>query len=564
MKFHQPVLSKIQASKNLFGLFLACWFLINLVQALFTEINADEAYYVLYGENLAWGYFDHPPLVGLLTFLGAKLFSGNLAARFFTVLLQPITLWVVWKIIDKQEVTNIKVRLFFIIAASLVMFSAYGFITTPDVPLLFFTALFLYVYKNFLEKQNLGNSLLLSICMAGLVYSKYQGVILIGLVVLSNLKLLKSGWFWMAGLLALGLAMPHFCWQYSNEFPSFKYHLVDRSSGFKWNYFFEYLPTQIAIFNPFTFGAFIYVFLKKKNINAFERTLYFIIIGFISFFALTTFRGHAEPHWTVAASIPMLILVAEYSFNNETLIKYIHKWVAYSLLLLVAARILLMSPLLPDNTDFSGKEKRIKAIESVAGDAPVVFSGSFQNPSVYHFFTGNTSTVISSLQSRQTQFDLWKKEVDMQGKKVFVAVEAKGLSKKYKINNQTFDGFFTNNLQTTNALEIVFTPNANAFKVGDTVSMPITIINKGPHAFNFNHPEFPVQLVVVFIQNKKLVLQQNLLVNNAIPLKPNHSLQSSIQFVVPALEKGEMLFGISFESVFGPTMNSPFVKSYSN
>ena len=310
----------MQGKTGLFWILLTSWFLINLVQALFTEINADEAYYVLYGQNLAWGYFDHPPLVGLLTFLGSKLFSGNLAARFFTVLLQPITLWIVWKTLDKQEVINNKVRLFFIIAASLVMFSAYGFITTPDVPLLFFTALFLYVYKNFLAKQNLSNSLFLSICMAGLVYSKYQGVILIGFVVLSNLKLLKSGWFWMAGLVALGLAAPHFWWQYSNEFPSFKYHLIDRSSGFKWNYFFEYLPTQIAIFNPFTFGALVYVFLNKKNINSFERTLYFVIIGFVSFFALTTFRGHAEPHWTVAASIPMLILVAEFSFVNDTLI----------------------------------------------------------------------------------------------------------------------------------------------------------------------------------------------------------------------------------------------------
>lgn len=552
----------MQGKTGLFWILLTSWLLINLVQALFTEINADEAYYVLYGQNLAWGYFDHPPLVGLLTFLGSKLFSGNLAARFFTVLLQPITLWIVWKTLVKQEVTNNKVRLFFIIAASLVMFSAYGFITTPDVPLLFFTALFLHVYKNFLVKQNLGNSLFLSICMAGLVYSKYQGVILIGFVVLSNLKLLKSGWFWMAGLVALGLAAPHFWWQYSNEFPSFKYHLIDRSSGFKWNYFFEYLPTQIAIFNPFTFGALVYVFLNKKNINSFERALYFVIIGFISFFALTTFRGHAEPHWTVAASIPMLILVAEFSFDNQSLIKYIQKWVAYSLLLLVAARILLMSPLLPDNTDFSGKEKRVSAIESIAGNAPVVFTGSFQNPSVYPFFTGKSSTVISSLLSRQTQFDLWKKDFDMHGKKVFVAVEANGLSKKYKINNQEFDGFFTNNLQTTNALEIVFTPIANSFKTGDTVSMPITIVNKGPHTFNFKHPEFPVQLVAVFIKNKKLVLQQNLLVNKADSLKPNHSLQNNIRFVVPTVEKGEVLFGISLESVFGPTMNSPFVKSY--
>jgi 4-amino-4-deoxy-L-arabinose transferase-like glycosyltransferase len=144
---------------------------------------------------LAWGYFDHPPLVGLLTFLGSKLFTGNLAPRFFTVLLQPITLWIVWKLINQQKADKNKVLLVFIIAASMVMFSAYGFITTPDVPLLFFTALFLYTYKKFLEKQSLVNALFIAVSMAGLVYSKYQGVMLIGLVVLSNLKLLKSRWF---------------------------------------------------------------------------------------------------------------------------------------------------------------------------------------------------------------------------------------------------------------------------------------------------------------------------------------------------------------------------------
>lgn len=561
MKYILPLLSPFRDKIRLFEVLLGSWFFINLGQALFTEINADEAYYVLYGENLAWGYFDHPPLVGLLTFLGSKLFTGNLAPRFFTVLLQPIALWIVWKLINQQKADKNKVLLFFIIAASMVMFSAYGFITTPDVPLLFFTALFLYTYKKFLEKQSLVNALFIAVCMAGLVYSKYQGVMLIGLVVLSNLKLLKSGWFWMAGLLALGIAAPHFWWQYSNQFPSFRYHLVDRSSGFKWIYFFEYLPTQIAIFNPFTFGALVYVFSKKQGINDFERSLYFIIIGFISFFALTTFRGHAEPHWTVAASIPMLILITEFSFNNETLSKYIHKWVAYSLLLLVAARILLISPLLPDNTDFSGKEERIKAIESIAGTAPVVFTGSFQNPSIYHFYTGKEATVISSLESRQTQFDLWRKELSMQGKKVFVAVKANGLSKKYKVNNQEFDGFFTNNLQTTHALEIVFAPSAYSLKAGDTITIPITIVNNGPTNFNFNHPEFPAHLVAVFIKNKKLVKQENLLLNKLAPLRPQHSFQNSIRLVVPALEKGEVIFGIAFESMFGATMNSSFVKS---
>ena len=45
--------------------FICIWFIVNLLQGIFTEIQEDEAYYALYGEHLAWGYFDHPPMVGL-------------------------------------------------------------------------------------------------------------------------------------------------------------------------------------------------------------------------------------------------------------------------------------------------------------------------------------------------------------------------------------------------------------------------------------------------------------------------------------------------------------------
>ena len=551
-------------SNKLFWQLLCAWFVLNLLQATFTEINADEAYYVLYGKQLAWGYFDHPPLVGVITYLGSLFFKGNLAARFFTVLLQPITLWIVWKLIAHKNASNKEQLLFFIVSASLVMFSAYGFITTPDVPLLFFTACFLYSYKNFLGQQNLRNSLFMATCMAGLVYSKYQGGILIVLVVLSNLKLFKSGWFWLAGIVSIVLCLPHFYWQYSNAFPSFRYHLIDRSSGFHWNYFFEYLPTQIAIFNPFTFGAFVFVLFKKRKLDLFERALYFIIIGFISFFALTTFRGHAEAHWTVAASIPMIILIVKFAYQNESITKYINKWVVYSLLLLLAARILLVSPLLPDNTDFSGKEKRMQAIASVASNCPVVFTGSFQNPSVYSFFTGKESTVISSLQSRQTQFDLWRKDLDMKGKRVFVAMEATGLSKKYAVNGQAFDGFFTNDLQTTNALFIEFIAINNRLKSGDTISLPVAIKNPTRFPFNMQHPQFPASIKAVFIKDKKIVSST---VITEVPLNiiaANSNEANKIRFVVPALEKGNYLFGLSLETIFGTTINSQFIKTDCN
>ena len=314
------------------GIFI--WFVINLLQGIFTEITEDEAYYALYGEHLAWGYFDHPPMVGLMTFLGGLLFSGNLGVRFFTVIATTLSLLVTWKIIGESKPDGRKVLLFFILVFSVLMLNVYGFVTTPDIGLLLFSASFLLVYQKYLEDNSWRHALLLGVLMAAMVYSKYHAFLLLGLVVLSNLKLLKDGKFWVACLLALVLLMPHLLWQYDNGFPSFKYHLVQRGEPFRWSYFFEYLPNQLLIFNPLTFGAAVYVLIKHKPIDRFERSLHFVCIGFFFFFFLMTFRGHVEPHWTIVCSIPIIVLVYRKCLIDDKLKKYVRRFVLPSLVLI--------------------------------------------------------------------------------------------------------------------------------------------------------------------------------------------------------------------------------------
>jgi len=41
---------------NPFNLLLTAWGILNLLQARFTTLNNDEAYYWMYSKNLAWGY----------------------------------------------------------------------------------------------------------------------------------------------------------------------------------------------------------------------------------------------------------------------------------------------------------------------------------------------------------------------------------------------------------------------------------------------------------------------------------------------------------------------------
>lgn len=516
------------------GIFI--WFVINLLQGIFTEIQEDEAYYALYGEHLAWGYYDHPPMVGLMTFLSSLLFSGTLGVRFFTIITSCLSLWVMWKVTQVpepvegpakiQEIDSLRVVesrgfadqvrndakknepiLFFVLACSIIMFNIYGFVTTPDASLILFSALFLLVYQRYLEDKSWKNALLMGLFMALMIYSKYHAFLLLGLIVLSNLKLLKDGKFWVACLLALVLLTPHIIWQVNNDFPSFKYHLAGRNEAFRWSYFLEYLPNQLLIFNPFTFGAVVYVLIKDRNcvrippaslkrgIGVFERGLKFILIGFFFFFWLMAFRGHVEPHWTIVCVIPMVVLIYRKALVDEKLKKYIKWFILPSLLLVLAFRILLMTPL-ADRFGYHGKEQYYKAIEQTAGDRPVVFQGSFQQPALYHYFTGKESSTLKSYYDRMTQYDLWQFDKAWIGKPVFICGPVNERSESYQVNGVKLEGFLTDDFSSANRLVTTFeiknaiSGETPVFHPGDTLHIDFSVYNPCDAPIDFHHKDF--------------------------------------------------------------------------
>ena len=494
------------------GIFI--WFVINLLQGIFTEIQEDEAYYALYGEHLAWGYYDHPPMVGLMSFLSSIFFSGSLGVRFFTIITSCLSLWVMWKLstFNSQLPTNFKLstlnsQLFLIISCSIVMFNIYGFVTTPDASLILFSALFLLVYQRYLEDKSWKNALLMGLFMALMIYSKYHAFLLLGLIVLSNLKLLKDGKFWVACLLALVLLTPHILWQVNNDFPSFRYHLAGRNEAFRWSYFLEYLPNQLLIFNPFTFGAVVYVLIKDRNcvrippaplkrgIGVFERGLKFILIGFFFFFWLMAFRGHVEPHWTIVCVIPMVVLIYRKALVDEKLKKYIKWFILPSLLLVLAFRILLMTPL-ADRFGYHGKAQYYKAIEQTAGDCPVVFQGSFQQPALYHYFTGKESSTLKSYYDRMTQYDLWQFDKAWIGKPVFICGPVNGRSESYQVNGVKLEGFLTDDFSSANRLVTTFeitnaiSGETPVFHPGDTLHIDFSVYNPCDAPIDFHHKDF--------------------------------------------------------------------------
>lgn len=408
-------------TKDLYkNLFLFSWLVLGLFQAGFTELMDDEAYYWVYSRHLDWGYFDHPPMIALLIKMGYAIFPGALGVRFFIVIINTLTLWITARLLDKQD--NL---LFYIIIGCMGAMQVGGMLAVPDVPLIFFGALYFLLYRSFLESQSWRNTLLLGLSMALMFYSKYHGVLLVFFTVVSNLNLLRVFKFYMACIITTALFLPHLYWQYTHGFPSLQYHLVERNaSAYDINFTLEYLLGQLLLFGPLAGWLILYYGIRCPVQHAFERALKFSLIGVLVFFMISTFKGRVEANWTVMLFTPVVILAHQTMIRKD----WNRKWLWYllwpTLFIVLIVRIYLVWDFLP-GTDIRPEIHHNKtwtgSIAAKAGDRPVVFINSYQAPSKYMFYTGHLSYSLNSRFARRSQYNYWNTEEELWGKEVMVA-----------------------------------------------------------------------------------------------------------------------------------------------
>lgn len=417
---------------------LAALFLLNIVQAYFTELIFDEAYYWHYAQEMAWGYFDHPPMMALLIKISSFFFEGELGVRFMSCLLSVGTMLILWFMIDNPKKQHYGIH-FFVLVFSMPLLNAYGFFTLPDTPLLFFTALFLWCYKKFLQSPSLVLAIAMGVVMAALMYSKYHAVLVILFVVLSNIKLMANRYAWISVIIALICYSPHFFWLYQNDFVSIKYHLFERPNrAYEFaDFTLGYFLSLIVIFG-LTF-PFIYKSLfKTKTTDLFHKALIYLIYGVLIFFFISSFNRRVQAQWIIVISIPMVLVVFKAMLEREHTMKWIYRLGTINIVLLLYARIwLVYSPALPIHFESHDNKKWVSGLKAQIGDTPVVFENSYRNTPMYAFYSGSPTYSLNNMRYRRNQYSIDSTEYRVQHQRVLYV--SKYIEKK-DITYTTQDG----------------------------------------------------------------------------------------------------------------------------
>ncbi|HPS12582.1 MAG TPA: glycosyltransferase family 39 protein [Prolixibacteraceae bacterium] len=396
---------------------------INILLATRLELHFDEAYYWLFSQYPSFGYFDHPPLIAWLILAGQFFLKNEIGIRLLVITLSSFSMIILWKMIKRYSTDAL---LFWSLIYSVVLILPYCFIATPDAPLLFFSILFFFLYSRYLQKSNLQSIILLAFAIALMIYSKYHAFLLLGFVVISNIKQLKKFSFWWVAIFTILYLLPHFFWQIDNDFPTIRFQLIDgHNKEFHFSVILKYIFSELAVTGPFLGWFYLFAMTSVKTDNDWEKGLKFSGIGIFAFFLISTIiKGDFEAHWTLVAIAPMIILSTKYIIQNPKWKKWVYIAGATNFVIVLALLVVLQTPFshkLSFLNRLSGNQTEAEIIKNFTGNSQVIFQDEWKKASLYGFYNQDKNVVnLNSGLYRRNQYDILGHDEMLEGENVAI------------------------------------------------------------------------------------------------------------------------------------------------
>ena len=552
--------SSSQKNYRLLFYFILAWLVLNILQAYFNGMDGDETYYWTYSRHLQWGYFDHPPMVALSIKLGELFHHGPLFTRLGTILFSSATIFFGFKALpDKFQ----DAKWYVLVFASVLIFHIYGFITTPDPSLLFFTALFFYTYKLYLKEDRFVNILFLSVSIIGMMYSKYHGVLPVFFTFLSNPRLILKRSAWLVIIMVMAAFIPHLWWQYSHDWPTVRYHLFERNQGsYSIDKTTNYILGQLLIFGPFTtVVALVSIVKRKLKGDTYIRAHTFTFFGILLFFLLSSFSKNVEPHWTLTAGISFVVLVMQLlECSRERFRKIFFTLAIINIVLILLTRLFVAFPFGPvkkiDRLQVQIQSHSwADSVYAYAKGTPLVFVDNYTYPSLYMYYhPDQVATCYSTVYYRKNNYGLqdWQ---SLNNKPIYTVRKIKMAENDFEVKSNYVPTFLhpVDSFKAINGLKILWLNKITRADKGQKLKAMLQLSN----SLNYSISAKDLFLNYTFIKTKNDVRVSGNIPVAETELQPGFKKNYEMEVLLPKdPAKYKLIF--SFDQYFlGPTFASP-------
>ena len=316
--------------------------------AYWLPLTGDEAYFITWGKNLDYGYYDHPPMVGW--FLSLMLLAGDAIVwlRLPGILMftfMGIGIYRLLKPINEEKA---------VLAAILFLFAPLNLLSvliTTDTPLILFSFISAYYFYKAQDNDRVGQYLLAGLFLGLAFYSKFFAGLL-GLAYFFYTVFfirMQRGLKPYTGVLIILLGASPFIilniiWNYNNCWNNYLFNLVNRTTDaqFSFSTLAIYLGLLVYLILPpiFWYGFKIsgrnYLDYLSKPLGAF---LGLFIIPLVLFFVLSFFKKIGL-HWLLSF-YPFMFIAVGYLFDSQQLLKSIKFTFIFSFLHLVTVVLIL-------------------------------------------------------------------------------------------------------------------------------------------------------------------------------------------------------------------------------
>lgn len=340
--------------------FQILWFtlVIKLVFAWWIPITGDEAYFLVWGNNLDYGYYDHTPMVGWWLAAMLQVSDAMWWLRLPAVLISTFIGWGIYYLTRNysQQAALFAGVLFLLTPVNLVFV-----LISTDTPLYLFSFLSGWCFYRAQQADGYGWYLLSGVLLGLAFFSKFFAGLLGIAYFLYLVLFVRRGIKPYLGLILVIVGTLPFIglnlhWNYYHCWDNYLFNLYNRTSGSEFSLvtFSKYLIVLLYLLTPPV--VFYLVRDRREIINVLKdpnkqvfAALFLIPVGL---FFILSFWKVIGLHW-VLSFYPFLFIGLTHVFSSLQLRRSLYFMMGFALIHVLAfTYVLLMSPgLLKSNQD---------------------------------------------------------------------------------------------------------------------------------------------------------------------------------------------------------------------